>query len=155
MIIKCVIELIYMKHGVDNVADNRLVSISCQITLTSVYIYIVSVLSAAHGCPFLLQPTSLNTSEGSIVNFTAIVCSGSVYWAIIAIDNSIYIPGYQSVDLSVYQSTLANDSIRSDLVVTSLPKYNNAEITATVYTPQLTTSNKVFLKIQGNNIIIT
>ena len=108
-----------------------------------------------HCCPFLLQPTSLNTSEGSIVNFTTIVCSGSVYWAINAIDNNIYIPGYQSVNISVYQTTLTNGSIRSDLVITASPKYNNAEITATVYTPQLTTSNKVFFKIQGNNIIIT
>ena len=89
------------------------------------------------------------------MNFTTIVCSGSVYWAINAIDNSIYIPGYQSVNVSTYQTTLTNGSIRSDLVITSSPKYNNAKITASVYTPQLTTSNIVFFKIQGNNIIIT
>ena len=75
-----------------------------------------------------------------------------MYWAINYVP---YIPGYQSVNISVYQITLTNGSIRSDLVITSSPKYNNAEITATVYIPQLTTSNKVFLKIQGNNIIIT
>ena len=102
-------------------------------------------------CPFLLQPTSLNTSEGSIVNFTTIVCSGSVYWVV---DDNPYIPGYQSVNISVYQTTLTNGSIRSDLVITSLPKYNNVGIRATVYNPQPTSSNKVFLKIQGNNIIL-
>ena len=75
-----------------------------------------------------------------------------MYWTINAIP---YIPGYQSVGISVYQTTLTNSSIRSDLVITSSAKYNNAEITATVYIPQLTASNKVFLKIQGNNIIIT
>ena len=105
-----------------------------------------------HGCPFLIQPKSLNTSEGSIVNFTTIICSGSVYWVV---DDIPHIPDYQSVNLSIYQTTIANGSIRSDLVITSSPKYNNVGITATVYTPQLTTSNKVFLKIQGNNIIIT
>ena len=75
-----------------------------------------------------------------------------MYWAI---NDVPYIPGYQSVNISVYQTTLINGSIRSDLVITSSPKYNNAEISATVYIPQLTTSNKIFFKIQGNNIIIT
>ena len=87
----------------------------------------------------------------SIVNFTTIICSGSVYWIV---DDIPYIPDYQSVNLSVYQTTLTNGSIRSDLVITSLSKYNNVGIRATVYTPQLTTSSKVFLKIQSNNIII-
>ena len=117
-----------------------------------IILYIASSLSiCVHGCPFLLQPTSLNTSEGSIVNFTAIVCSGSVYWTI---NNFVYIPDYQSVNISVYQSTLTNGSIRSDLVITSLPKYNNAEIIATVYTPQPVLSNEVILKVQGMEIHI-
>ena len=112
-----------------------------------IILYIASSLSiCVHGCPFLLQPTSLNTSEGSIVNFTAIVCSGSVYWAI---NNFVYIPGYQSVNISVYQSTLTNGSIRSDFVITSSPKYNNTGIRATVYTPQPVLSNEVILKVQG------
>ena len=115
-------------------------------------LYIASLSICVNGCPFLLQPISLNTSEGTTVNFTAIVCGGSVYWAV---NNVPHIPSYHSVEISVYQTTLRNDSIRSDLVITSSPKYNNAEITATVYIPQLTTSNKVFLKIQGNNIITT
>ena len=75
-----------------------------------------------------------------------------MYWTV---NNLVYIPTYQSVNVSVYQTTLTNGSIRSDLVITSSPKYNNAGIRATVYTPQLTISNKIFLKVQGNNIIIT
>ena len=117
-----------------------------------IYIYILYVASTVfvvHGCPFLLQPTSLNTSEGSIVNFTTIACSGSVYWTV---NNLVYIPTYQSVNVSNYQTTLTNGSIRSDLVITSSPKYNNTEITATVYTPQPTLSNEVILKVQGKKI---
>ena len=112
-------------------------------------LYIASTISVVHGCPFLLQPKSLNTSEGSTVNFTAIVCSGSLYWTI---NNFVYIPGYQSVNISVYQSTLTNGSIKSNLVITSSPKYSNAEIRATVYNPQPVLSNEVILKVQGMNV---
>ena len=145
-----------MEHGGDSLTDNRLVLVMKYIAIYLLYLYnytlIGSLSICVYGCPFLLQPTSLNTSEGSIVNFTTIVCSGSVYWVV---DDIPYIPDYQSINISVYQTTLANGSIRSDLVITLSPKYNNVGIRATVYTPQLTSSNKVFLKIQGNYIILT
>ena len=146
MIIKCVIELIYMINGVDNVADNRLVSICCQTTLIS--LYIVSVLSVVHGCPFLLQPSSLNTSEGSIVNFTTIVCdtSISVFWTV---NNLVYVQGYPSESISVHQSTLLNGSIQSDLIVIALLEYDNTVISSTVIGPQSMLSNVVYLKVQG------
>ena len=64
----------------------------------------------------------------------------------------MYIPDYQFDNVSVYQTKLKNGSIRSDLVITSLPKYNNAEIIATVYTPQPVLSSEVILKVQGMNM---
>ena len=76
-----------------------------------------------------------------------------MYWAV---NNTPYYPGYQSDDLYVYQTTLTNGSIRSDLVITSLPKYNNAKIKATVYTQhQINSSKDIFLKIQGMNYNVT
>ena len=68
------------------------------------------------------------------------------------VDNLVYISGYQSVNISVYQTTFTNGSIRSDLVITSLSKYNNAEIIAIVHTPQPVLSNEVILKVQGINM---
>ena len=109
-------------------------------------LYIASALSTVQGCPFLLQPTSFNTSEGSIAIFTTIVCSGSLFWNI---NNLVYIPGYQSVNVSVYQTTFTNGSVRSDLAIIASSKYNNAEISSTLYTPKPIPSDVAILKVQG------
>ena len=118
-----------------------------------IFLYIACGLSFVHGCPFLLQPTSINTSEGSIVNFTTIVCntSISVFWTI---NSLVYVQGYPSESISVHQTTLLNGSIQSDLIVTALTKYDNAVISSTVIAPQSMLSNVVYLKVQGINIIL-
>ena len=116
------------------------------------FLYIASTFSFVHGCPFLLQPTSLNTSERSIVNFTTIVCdtSISVFWTV---NNLVYVQGYPSDSISVHQTTLLNGSIQSDLIVTALAEYDNAVISSTVIASQSMLSNVVYLKVQGINII--
>ena len=65
----------------------------------------------------------------------------------------MYVQGYPSESISVYQTTLLNGSIQSDLIVTALPEYDDALISSTVTGSQSMLSNVVYLKVQGINII--
>ena len=61
----------------------------------------------------------------------------------------MYIPDYKSDEISVYETTLTNGSVRSDLAIIASSKYNNAEISSTVYTPELIVSSISLLQVQG------
>ena len=49
----------------------------------------------------------------------------------------------------MYETTLTNGSVRSDLAIIASSKYNNTEISSAVYVPQLTVSNTAILQVQG------
>jgi hypothetical protein len=55
------------------------------------FIVAASSLLAVDGCPFLVQPTSKNISQGSTATFTVTTCGESVLWAR---NQFVYSPGY-------------------------------------------------------------
>ena len=103
--------------------------------------------SIVHGCPFLVQPSSLNVSQGTPAQFTVVACGTSVIWAV---NNCIYPAGYNFTGVSVVQETLNSSTVHSKLTLpTNSSKYDNAMVAATVYAPQAICSNNALLRIQG------
>ena len=108
--------------------------------------------SIVHGCPFLVQPSSLNVSQGTPAQFTVVACGATVIWSV---DNLLYANGYNSSGVSVVQETLNSTTVHSKLTLptNSFKYYDNAMVTATVYAPQAIHSNNVLLRIQGKLFI--
>ena len=113
-----------------------------------VMILIFSFFSIVHGCPYLVQPSSLNVSQGTPAQFTVVACGTSVIWAV---NNFVYPAGYNSSGVSVVQETLNSTTVHSKLTLTTnnSSKYNNAMVAATVYVPQAIRSDNALLGIQG------
>ena len=107
-----------------------------------------SLLSLARCCPYPLQPSSLNISQGSPARFTVEACGTSVIWAV---NNFVYPAGYNFSGVTVVQETLNSTTVRSNLTLstTNSTKYDNAMIAATVYTPEAKRSDNALLRIQG------
>ena len=114
-------------------------------------IVIFYFFSIVHGCPFLVQPSSLNVSQGTPAQFTVVACGTSVIWAV---NNFVYPAGYKFSGVSVVQETLNSTTVHSKLTLpTNSFKYENAMVTATVFVPQAIRSNNVLLRIQGKLFI--
>ena len=114
-------------------------------------IVIFFFFSIVHGCPFLVQPSSLNVSQGTSAQFTVVTCGTTVIWSV---DNLLYAAGYNSSGVSVVQETLNSTTVHSKLTLpTNSFKYDNAMVTATVFAPQAIRSNNVLLRIQGKLFI--
>ena len=111
-------------------------------------IVIFSFFSIVYGCPYLVQPSSLNVSQGTPAQFTVVVCGTSVIWAV---NNFVYPAGYNFSGVSVVQETLNSTKVHSKLTLATYnsSKYDNAMVTATVYAPQAIRSDTALLRIQG------
>ena len=72
-------------------------------------IVIFFFFSIVHGCPFLVQPSSLNVSQGTPAQFTVVACGATVIWSV---DNLLYAAGYNSSGVSVVQETLNSTSLQ-------------------------------------------
>ena len=107
-----------------------------------------SLLSLARCCPYPLQPSSLNVSQGSPAQFTVEACGTSVIWAV---NNFVYPAGYNFSGVTVVQETLNSNAARSTLTLptTNSTESNNAMIAATVYAPEAKRSDNALLRIQG------
>jgi hypothetical protein len=131
------------------------------ISLLIIFLVATSTSSilAVDGCPFLVQPTSKNISQGSTASFTVTTCNNRSAWWFIDHHNGggIYPPGYDQSGISVEEVTLADGSRRSTIAITTSDtrRYNGATITATVYTPVGMPSHNAVLKIQGEPRIHT
>ena len=111
-------------------------------------IVIFSFFSIVYGCPYLVQPSSLNVSQRTPAQFTVVACGTTVIWAV---NNFVYPAGYNFNGVSVVQETLNSTRVHSKLTLTTnnSSNYNNAMVTATVYAPQAIRSDNVLLRIQG------
>ena len=109
---------------------------------------LLSLFSLARCCPYLLQPSSLNVSQGTPAQFTVEACGTSVIWAA---DNFVYPAGYNFNGVTVVQETLNSTTVRSTLTLstTDSTKYDDAMIAATVYAPEAIRSDNALLRIQG------
>ena len=96
----------------------------------------------------LVQPSSLNVSQGTPAQFTVVACGATVIWSV---DNLLYANGYNSSGVSVVQETLNSTTVHSKLTLTTnnSSKYNNAMVAATVCAPQAIRSDNTLLGIQG------
>ena len=108
---------------------------------------LLSLFSLARCCPYLLQPSSFNVSQGTPAQFIVEACS-NVIWAV---NNFVYPAGYNFSEVTVVQETLNSNAVRSTLTLptTNSTKYDNAMIAATVYAPQAVRSDNALLRIQG------
>ena len=97
-----------------------------------VMILIFTFFSIVQGCPYLVQPSSLNVSQGTPAQFTVVACgrATSVIWAV---NNFVYPAGYKFSGISVVQETLNSTTVHSKLTLTTnnSSKYNNATVAAT------------------------
>jgi hypothetical protein len=113
------------------------------------FIVAASSLLAVDGCPFLVQPTSKNISQGSTATFTVTTCGESVLWAR---NQFVYSPGYDQSGISVKETRLADGNLTSAFTITTSGdmSFNKAEIRATIRATGVASDN-VILQIQGRN----
>ena len=116
-------------------------------------VVLLSLLSLVHCCPFIVEPSSLNVSQGTPAQFSVVVCGSSttVVWAV---HNVVYVNGYSFNGISVVQETLDGNRARSNLTLaTNSTELDNALIASTVYAPQAVPSDTVILRIQGRSVL--
>ena len=112
-------------------------------------VILISIISIACSCPYITEPSSLNVSQGTIAQFSVIVCRDPLPTIIWNVDNFPYLNGNNNINgVSVSQQILNRNSIRSNLFLSTRSR-NFASIRSTVYAPLSFTSDTVRLRVQG------
>lgn len=114
-------------------------------------VLLLSLFSLVRCCPYVVEPSSLNVSQGTPAQFSVVVCGSSATLVVWAVDNVVYVNGYNFNGTSVVQEALSGNRVRSNLTIAtnSTELDNTLGITSTVYAPQAVPSGTVILRIQG------
>ncbi|XP_019858222.1 PREDICTED: uncharacterized protein LOC109586471 [Amphimedon queenslandica] len=112
-------------------------------------VVLLSFFSFALCCPYIVQPSSLNVSQGTTAQFSVVVCRNPLPIITWTVDNFRVFNGNNIIrGVSVSQQILNGNSIRSTLFVSTNSR-NFAMITSTVFAPQSFISDPVRLRVQG------
>ena len=113
-------------------------------------VVLLSLLSLVHCCPYIVEPSSLNVSQGTPAQFSVVICGSSTTLVVWAVDNAVYVNGFSINGISVVQQALNGNRVSSNLTLTThSTELDNALIASTVYAPQAVPSDTVILRIQG------
>ena len=119
-------------------------------------VVLLSLLSLVHCCPYVVEPSSLNVSQGTPAQFSVVVCGSSTTLVVWAVDNVVYVNGYNFNGISVVQESLDGNRVRSNITLaTNSTELDNALVASTVYAPQAVPSDTVILRIQGMLVGLT